>query len=97
MRDLEEKILVQRALQSDPECFDELCRRYYNSLLAVANSILPDYHLAEDAAQEALAAACRNLETKKARTFRPMGRGNLPECSQGYAPSAPETAAKRRD
>jgi len=70
MRDLEEKILVQRALQSDPECFDELCRRYYNSLLAVANSILPDYHLAEDAAQEALAAACRNLvKLKKPERF----------------------------
>jgi len=51
MRDLEDQILVQRALQSDPESFGELCRRYYDSLLAVAGSILPDRHLAEDAAQ----------------------------------------------
>ena len=72
MRDLEDQILVQRALQSDPESFGELCRRYYDSLVAVANSILPDHHLAEDAAQEALAAACRDLsKLKKPERFGP--------------------------
>ena len=72
MRDLEEKILVQRALQSDPECFGELCQRYYDSLVATANSILPDRHLAEDAAQEALTAVCRNLaKLKKPERFGP--------------------------
>ena len=72
MRDIEDQILVQRALQSDPESFGELCRRYYDSLLAVAGSILPDRHLAEDAAQEALAAACRDLaKLKKPERFGP--------------------------
>ena len=72
MRDLEDQILVQRALQSDPESFGELCRRYYDSLVAIANSILPDHHLAEDAAQEALAAACRDLaKLKKPERFGP--------------------------
>ena len=72
MRDLEDQILVQRALQSDPESFGELCRRYYDSLLAAAGSILPDHHLAEDAAQEALAAACRQLpKLKKPERFGP--------------------------
>jgi RNA polymerase sigma-70 factor (ECF subfamily) len=72
MRDLEDQILVQRALQSDPESFGELCRRYYDSLVAVAGSILPDRHLAEDAAQEALAAACRDLaKLKKPERFGP--------------------------
>ena len=72
MRDLEDQILVQRALQSDPESFGKLCRRYYDSLLAVAGSILPDRHLAEDAAQEALAAACRDLaKLKKPERFGP--------------------------
>jgi len=72
MRDLEDQILVQQALQSDPESFGELCRRYYDSLVAIANSILPDHHLAEDAAQEALAAACRDLvKLKKPERFGP--------------------------
>jgi RNA polymerase sigma-70 factor (ECF subfamily) len=61
MRNIEDDILVQRALQADPESFGQLCRRYYHSLVAVADSILLDHHLAEDAAQEALAHACRQL------------------------------------
>jgi len=49
-----------------------LCRRYYDSLVAVAGSILPDHHLAEDAAQEALAAACRDLaKLNKPERFGP--------------------------
>ena len=72
MTDPEDQILVQRALQADAESFGELCRRYYNSLLAVANSILLDHHLAEDAAQEAVAAACRQLaRLKKPERFGP--------------------------
>jgi RNA polymerase sigma-70 factor, ECF subfamily len=63
MADVEDQILVQQALQGKPESFNELCRRYYPSLVAVADSILLDHHLAEDAAQEALAAACRGLKT----------------------------------
>ncbi|UCF13885.1 MAG: sigma-70 family RNA polymerase sigma factor [Phycisphaerales bacterium] len=64
--------LVQRALEADPESFGELCRRYYPSLVAVADSILLDHHLAEDAAQEALAAACRQLaKLKKPERFGP--------------------------
>jgi len=72
MRDLEDQILVQRALQSDPESFGKLCRRYYDTLVAIANSILPDHHLAEDAAQEALASACRDLaKLKRPERFGP--------------------------
>ncbi|HCO93958.1 MAG TPA: hypothetical protein DIU00_08415 [Phycisphaerales bacterium] len=72
MKDLEDQILVQRVLQADPESFGELCRRYYDSLVAVADSILADRHLAEDAAQEALAAACRDLaKLKKPERFGP--------------------------
>jgi len=72
MRDLEDQILVQQALHADPESFGELCRRYYDSLAAIANSILPDHQLAEDAAQEALAAACRDLaKLEKPERFGP--------------------------
>jgi RNA polymerase sigma-70 factor (ECF subfamily) len=61
MMNAEDPILVGRALQADPESFGALCRRYYHPLVAVADSILLDHHLAEDAAQEALAYACRQL------------------------------------
>ena len=54
MKDVEDQILVRQALKTDPESFGELCRRYYQPLVAVADSILMDHHLAEDAAQEAL-------------------------------------------
>jgi RNA polymerase sigma-70 factor (ECF subfamily) len=68
----EDQILVRRALQADPESFGELCRRYYHSLVAVADSILLDHHLAEDAAQEALSQACRQLaKLKEPERFGP--------------------------
>jgi RNA polymerase sigma-70 factor (ECF subfamily) len=65
MTNAEDDILVRRALQADPESFGQLCRRYYPALIAVADSILLDHHLAEDAAQEALAQACRQLPRLK--------------------------------
>ena len=72
MKDLEDRNLVQRALKADPASFGELCRRYYPSLVAVADSILLDHHLAEDAAQETLAAACRQLpKLRKPEQFGP--------------------------
>jgi len=72
MKELEDQNLVRRALEADPESFGQLCRRYYPSLVAVADAILLDHHLAEDAAQEALAAACRQLtKLKKPERFGP--------------------------
>jgi RNA polymerase sigma-70 factor (ECF subfamily) len=72
MTNAEDDILVRRALQADPESFGELCRRYYPSLVAVADSILLDHHLAEDAAQETLAHACRQLpRLRKPDQFSP--------------------------
>jgi hypothetical protein len=64
MTNTEDGILVRQALQADPESFGQLCRRYYHPLVAVADSVLLDHHLAEDAAQEALAHACRQLPIK---------------------------------
>ncbi len=61
MADPGDDILVERALRADPQSFGELCSRYYPSLVAVADSVLLDHQLAEDAAQEALAEACRQL------------------------------------
>ena len=72
MKNAEDHILVRQALQADPESFGQLCRRYYTSLVAVADSILLDHHLAEDAAQEALAHACRQLpRLRKPERFGP--------------------------
>ncbi len=65
MTNAADDILVRRALLADPESFGELCRRYYHPLVAVAEAILLDHHLAEDAAQETLAAACRQLPRLK--------------------------------
>jgi len=63
MDNFSDENLVQRALKGDIDSFAELCRRYYPSLQALAYSVLEDRHLAEDAAQEALAAACRRLNS----------------------------------
>jgi len=72
MTESEDLILVRRALQADPESFNKLCQRYYQSLIAIADSILLDVHLAEDATQEALAIACRHLpKLKKPELFGP--------------------------
>jgi RNA polymerase sigma-70 factor (ECF subfamily) len=72
MIDAEDPILVRRALQADADSFGWLCKRYYPPLVAVADSILMDHHLAEDAAQEALAQACRQLpRLKKPELFGP--------------------------
>jgi hypothetical protein len=35
----------------------------HHSLVAIADSVLLDHHLAEDAAQEAFAVACRETRT----------------------------------
>jgi len=58
-----DEILVQRALEGDTACFATLCKRYYPALLATAYAVAGDEHLAEDAAQEAIAEACRRLRT----------------------------------
>lgn len=67
-----DQILVQRALDDDTGSLAQLCERYYPSLVAIARSILLDVHLAEDAAQEALAEACTGLRSlKDTRSFGP--------------------------
>jgi RNA polymerase sigma-70 factor, ECF subfamily len=58
-----DEILVRRALEGDTACFATLCQRYYPALLAIAHAVAGDEHLAEDAAQEAIAEACRRLRT----------------------------------
>lgn len=58
-------MLVEAARSGDADSFVQLADRFYPAMVAVALSILGDHHLAEDAAQEALAKACRSLQSLK--------------------------------
>ncbi|MFN0056063.1 MAG: RNA polymerase sigma factor [Planctomycetales bacterium] len=55
--------LVAAARQGDLASFGELYNRHYRLAVAIARSRLSDAHLAEDAAQESFATACRTLGT----------------------------------
>ena len=57
--------LVRASIEGDAESFTELCRRYYPAMVAIAHSVLGDRHLAEDAAQQALAKAAVKLPQLK--------------------------------
>jgi RNA polymerase sigma-70 factor, ECF subfamily len=56
-----ERRLVERAMQGDDEAFDVMVGRIGDSLYSVARRILRDTTLAEDATQQALLDAWRNL------------------------------------
>jgi len=56
-----ERNLVEAARSGCVESLGKLYERYYTSMVWVAYAILLDRHLAEDAAQEALAKACSSL------------------------------------
>jgi len=51
--------LVRQAQAGDLDAFSSLVRRYQNIAVGYAYSILQDFHLAEDATQEAFIEACR--------------------------------------
>ncbi len=66
----DEIILISAAADGDTDSFDKLCRRYYPVMVAIAYSRLSDRNLAEDAAQEALFVAFRDLsKLKKVKNF----------------------------
>ncbi len=56
-----DNVLVEKAGAGDGDSFTELCRRYYPAMVAIAHAIVGDRHLAEDAAQQALAKAALHL------------------------------------
>jgi RNA polymerase sigma-70 factor, ECF subfamily len=56
-----ERRLVERAMRGDEEAFDMLVERIGDSLYSVARRILRDTTLAQDATQQALLDAWRNL------------------------------------
>src|SRR5918994_379365 len=56
-----ERARVEQAMHGDEEAFDELIERIGDSMHSVARRILRDTTLAEDATQQALLDAWRNL------------------------------------
>jgi RNA polymerase sigma-70 factor, ECF subfamily len=57
--------LVEAACRGDIGSFRKLYERHYRMAVAIARGRLSDRHLAEDAAQEAFATACRQLSLLK--------------------------------
>lgn len=59
--------MVEAAQNGHLESFGALYQRYHSSMVALAYSMLADRDLAEDAAQEVFAIACRDLRTLKSK------------------------------
>ena len=58
---LELEKLVEASRGGCVDSFAALYKRYYNAMVALGYSITADMHLAEDAAQQSFAIACRDL------------------------------------
>lgn len=67
MTERSEELLVKAAQNGLLDSFAALYERYYNSMVALAYSVLADRHLSEDAAQQAFAIACRDLPKLKSK------------------------------
>jgi RNA polymerase sigma-70 factor (ECF subfamily) len=59
--------LVEAAQNGHLESFGALYERYHSSMVALAYSMLADMEMAEDAAQEVFAVACRDIESLKSK------------------------------
>ncbi len=62
-----ESTLVEAAQNGHLDSFGALYERYHSSMVALAYSMLADRDLAEDAAQEVFAIACRDLRSLKSK------------------------------
>jgi len=62
-----ETTLVEAAQNGHLESFGALYERYHSSMVALSYSMLADRDLAEDAAQEVFAIACRDLRSLKSK------------------------------
>ncbi len=93
--------LVEAAQNGHLDSFAALYEQYYNSMVALAYSVLADRHLSEDAAQQTFAIACRNLPKLKSKdkfaywlagicknTARQMGRSRAKLVSLNEPPPA---------
>ena len=62
-----ETTLVEAAQNGHLDSFGALYERYHSSMVALAYSMLADRDLAEDAAQEVFAIACRDIGSLKSK------------------------------
>lgn len=62
----DQESLVRRAQDGDVAAFDQLVRRYQDMAVGYAYAVLGDFHLAEDAAQEAFLGAYQALPQLRA-------------------------------
>jgi RNA polymerase sigma-70 factor (ECF subfamily) len=69
--------LVAAACQGDLTSFGLLYERHYRLAVGIAHGRLSDRHLAEDAAQEAFAIACRTLSTLRDSRRFPQWLGSI--------------------
>jgi RNA polymerase sigma-70 factor (ECF subfamily) len=69
--------LVNAACGGDVDSFRKLYERYYRLAVGIARSRLSDRHLAEDAAQEAFATACRSLPSLRDANRFPEWLGTI--------------------
>ena len=67
MKSNSETQLVEAAQNGHLESFGALYERYHSSMVALAYSKLTDRELAEDAAQEVFAVACRDIGNLKSK------------------------------
>jgi len=95
--------LVERAMAGDHDAFSELARVSIGRLYAVARLILRDPHRAEDATQEALVAAWRDLSALRdpdrfdGWLHRLLLRACYREASRGRRRWTVETEVRERD
>ena len=69
-QDRPDSVLVEQAARGDGDSFTQLCTRYYPAMVAIGHAITGDRHLAEDAAQQALAKAAVSLpKLRKSEQF----------------------------
>lgn len=69
MEDL--KTLVIRSRSGDLDAYGEIVRRFQDMAYGYAYSVLGDFHLAQDVAQEAFIQAYRDLKTAPSLQVRP--------------------------
>lgn len=58
-----QKKLAESACRGDIDSFAKLYEHYYAMMVALAYSIVPDYNLAEDIAQQTFTVACEKIHT----------------------------------
>ena len=85
--------LIQRVRSGDVEAFSPVVKRFQDMAVGYAYSVLGDFHLAEDAAQNAFMTAYLNLESVRDPASFPgwMRRIVFTECSRLMRASRPHT------